>query len=272
MSNCPNIYAFTDAKGIVVVGDIHGYFEKLVQKCCCQYGMTDTLIIVAGDCGFGFERSDYYTTIYNKCRAQLAEFNNWVVFIRGNHDNPAYFDGRQVNEERWKAVPDYSVLKACGHTILCIGGATSVDRTLRLREQLGSTVIVGEEKFHPCCYWSEEAPVYNEARLQAISNTHAIDTVITHTAPTFCEKLTREGIQGWLMKDKSLLDDLQQERKVIDDIYNTLKGHNHPLRYWFYGHFHESWQAEIDGVQFYMLDCMEMRQIADALGEDLVKI
>ena len=56
MNDIVNIYEFTDAKGIVVAGDIHGDFKALVYKCCIQYGMTDTLIIVAGDCGFGFQR------------------------------------------------------------------------------------------------------------------------------------------------------------------------------------------------------------------------
>ncbi len=50
-----NMLDFPKAKGIVVSGDIHGEFTKLVYKCCVQYGMTDTVVIVAGDCGFGFE-------------------------------------------------------------------------------------------------------------------------------------------------------------------------------------------------------------------------
>ena len=45
-------YEFPDAKSVVVSGDIHGDFTQLVYKCCIQYGMTDTVIIVAGDCGF----------------------------------------------------------------------------------------------------------------------------------------------------------------------------------------------------------------------------
>jgi len=57
---------FVEAKGVVVVGDIHGDFKALVYKCCIQYQMTDTLIIVAGDCGFGFHRPDYYEDMYKK--------------------------------------------------------------------------------------------------------------------------------------------------------------------------------------------------------------
>ena len=30
--------------------------------------------------------------------------------------------------------------------------------------------------------------------------------------------------------------------------------------YWFYGHFHESWHSEIEGVRYNMLDIMELRE------------
>ena len=49
------LYKFPKAKSVVVSGDIHGDFNRLVFKMCVQYQMRDTLLIVAGDCGFGFE-------------------------------------------------------------------------------------------------------------------------------------------------------------------------------------------------------------------------
>ena len=49
-------YVYSEAKEVVVCGDIHGAFETLIYKACVQYSMTDTVIIVAGDCGFGFEK------------------------------------------------------------------------------------------------------------------------------------------------------------------------------------------------------------------------
>jgi hypothetical protein len=57
--------------------------------------------------------------------------------------------------------------------------------------------------------------------------------------------------------------DVQYERKVMDDIQAYLYMKNHPLRYWYYGHFHQSWHAEIDGVQYNMLDCMELREFRE---------
>lgn len=258
MATKHHIYEFPDAKGIVVTGDIHGDFKALVYKCCVQYGMTDTLIVVAGDCGFGFHRPGYYDDLYMQLSRHLTKGNNWVLFIRGNHDNPAYFDGQQVNYKRWKAVQDYSVLKACGHTILCVGGAVSVDRGWRKNENYVDT---GDGKLTPYVYWPDEKPVYDEAKLEAISKAYTIDTVITHTAPSCCELTSHQGIQDFLVNDRELLQDIKAERKVMDDIHTFLKEHGQPVRQWCYGHFHQSWHDEIDGIKYNMLDIMQINQL-----------
>ena len=98
--------------------------------------MTDTAIIVAGDCGFGFERPGYYKNVYNRCKDRLSKANNWL-----------------------------------------------------------------------------------------------------------------------------LIDDVERERKVMDQIHDYLYVKNHPLQYWYYGHFHQTWHAEIEGIKYNMLDCMELREI-----------
>ena len=98
-------------------------FNQLVFKLCIQYQLTDTLLIVAGDCGFGFEKKEYYEQIVRRNAKRMNQANNWIVFVRGNHDNPAYFDGAMLNFKRFVAVPDYSILQVCNHTILCVGGS-----------------------------------------------------------------------------------------------------------------------------------------------------
>lgn len=49
----PWVLTYKDAKSLVICGDIHGEFVPLVYEMCVRYGMRDTLVIVAGDCGFG---------------------------------------------------------------------------------------------------------------------------------------------------------------------------------------------------------------------------
>ena len=259
MKNDPKTYEFPDARHIVVSGDIHGDYTQLVFKTCVSKKMTNTLIIVAGDCGFGFNLPGYYDKLYQKCSKRLAKANNWIVFVRGNHDNPAYFDGQQVNYERWKAVPDYSVLKACGHTILCVGGAVTMERTWRESSEY--------HHFHPAnplqpdLYWSDEVPLYDQAKLEAISKDHSVDVVVTHTAPSFCEPKEKRTLAQWTAEDPLLPADVQRERKVMNDIHSFLKENGHFLEHWFYGHFHESWHNEIEGVKYNMLDVMQVHQL-----------
>ena len=262
MAQKGDIIEFPQAKCVVVSGDIHGDITPLVFKCCVQYGMTDTLIIVAGDCGFGFERPGYYENIYNRCREKLSKANNWLVFIRGNHDNPAYFNNMPIRHQHWMTLPDYSVIKACGHTILCVGGATSIDRVFRMTSRQYH-LPNPDDPFMPNVYWSDEIPEFNKSKLDKINDICAIDTVITHTSPSFCELSSHSGLEDWAMHDKDLMEDVKYEREVMDDIYNYLYTKNHPLRYWYYGHFHESWHAKIGDVMFHMLDIMELREFVN---------
>lgn len=239
-------FEFAEARSIVISGDIHGEFTELVHRLCDRYRMTDTLLIVAGDCGFGFEKPGYYEHIYKRVLNKLTRSNNWVVMLRGNHDDPSYFNDEKVQHDRFRCVPDYAVLKACGHQILCVGGAVSVDRSSRRAE---------------ISYWKDEQPVFNADKLMEISSACRIDTVITHTAPSFCEFVTKASLDYWLEKDPSLSVDCQYERCEIDRVLDFLKQNGHPLLHWFYGHFHHSWTSSIDGIIYSMLDIMEFKEL-----------
>ena len=57
------LFDYPEAKQVIVSGDIHGDFRTLVCQLCIRYGCTDTLLIVAGDCGFGFDKPAYYEQV-----------------------------------------------------------------------------------------------------------------------------------------------------------------------------------------------------------------
>lgn len=97
--------------------------------------------------------------------------------------------------------------------------------------------------------------------LNEISKEFKIDMVITHTAPSFCELISKDGIANWAEWDDKLLADIDDERQTIDKIFNHLKADGHPVSHWYYGHFHRSWTAEIEGILFSMLDIMEFKEI-----------
>ena len=249
------LFSYPEAKQIIISGDIHGDFKTLVFKLCVQYGCTDTLLIVAGDCGFGFDKPGYYEQTYNKVAGRLRKSNNWVVFVRGNHDDPAYFEEERIHYTRWRTVPDYSVITTNGHQILCIGGAISIDRSERLKQNV---------RYHVkdvSYYWPNEVPIFNEEAIESIPADVRIDTVITHSAPSFCELNSHIGLESWAEWDNTLLEDVRNEREAMDQIFKCLKKHGHPINKWLYGHFHQSWNGFIDDTQFSMLDIMEFKEL-----------
>lgn len=159
----------------------------------------------ASHCGrrlwIGFENRGYYENIVKKNTKRMNEANNWILFVRGNHDNPAYFDGCTFKHKRFIAIPDYSIVKACGHTLLCIGGAISIDRSYRIDawEQLQkkrhkSSQNLSERVYERNYYWPNEKPVFNAELLEKITTEQTIDTVITHTSPSFCELQNKNGL------------------------------------------------------------------------------
>jgi hypothetical protein len=118
-----------------------------------------------------------------------------------------------------------------------------------------------EEPFVPNVYWRDESPFFDKEKLAMIDEACAIDTVITHSSPSFCELSSHQGLHDWAMRDEDLLDDVKHERKVMDSLYTHLRERGHPLCRWYYAHFHQSWHSEIDGVMFNMLDIMELKEI-----------
>ena len=66
---------------------------------------------------------------------------------------------------------------------------------------------------------------------------------------------------GWAKRDVTLLEDCEKERAILDRIFDTLFEAGQPLAHWFYGHFHQSWNASIYGVLFSMLDIMEFKAV-----------
>lgn len=249
------IVTFPDALDVVVCGDIHGDFETLVYKLCARYGFTHTLLIVAGDCGFGFEKPGRYENIYGSVAKRLAKADNWVVFVRGNHDDPSYFSEGRVAHSRWRTVPDYTVVSACGHNILCVGGAVSIDRL----DRQGWTV---RSSWKDVAYWWRgEEPVFSPEEIGAVPPDVRIDVVVSHSAPPFCEPTNKAGLREWLRRDPALAADMERERLAMGLVHACLKEHAHPLEMWFYGHFHRSWRGELDGVRYRLLDIMEFYQM-----------
>jgi len=244
-----------DHKSVLVIGDTHGNWGVLKYK-IRESGITNAVIIIAGDCGIGFEKEEYYKQEYNKMVKVLKSNNVTIIFVRGNHDDTSYFDGEKIDFEYWKAVPDYSVLSFNdSHNILCIGGAISVDRWDRRKDQ--SKYTNGKK-----LYWENEIPVYNPEVLDKINEDGIkINTMINHSSPSFAPLNDQYGIQSYIQKDNALIEDIANERLVMTQIYDHLvKKDKHPLKLIIHGHFHRhSIFHSDDEVKIVMLDCVNVR-------------
>ena len=90
----PFVVTYPEAKSLVICGDIHGEFVPLVYEMCVRYGMRDTLVIVAGDCGFGFEKPGAYDQVFRRIEKRLAQNNCWIAMVRGNRGGYGHFRTR----------------------------------------------------------------------------------------------------------------------------------------------------------------------------------
>ena len=66
---------------------------------------------------------------------------------------------------------------------------------------------------------------------------------------------------GWASRDATLLEDCERERAILDQIFESLLEAGHPITHRYYGHFHQSWSATINGILFSMLDIVEFKEL-----------
>lgn len=246
----------SQSMNLCVCGDIHGEFKTLVYN-LKRLGVENSVVILAGDCGIGFEKEGYYHQLYKSICKSLDKSNNVLLCVRGNHDDPAYYDGSKIDFERMKCIPDYSVVCAAGHKVLCIGGAVSIDRMPRLSEMAIAHIRGNNTR---TIYWENEAVRFDDEAFSEISALN-IDTVVTHTAPSFCNITKKPNIDCFLVSDEDLQNDLHIEKMTMDKIFERLMDDNHPLQAWYYGHFHSSQTEFINNVKFCLLGIDEIGEV-----------
>jgi predicted phosphodiesterase len=213
-------------KQILFLGDIHGNWNELLFKIQLKK-ISNANIISVGDLGINSGLLD----------KEFKQNNIKFYGIRGNHDDPSFFQGNdRVCLDNFELVEDYSILKYNSKAIQLIGGAVSVDRT-------GRRVGVS--------HWEDEGVVFNRDACQKV------DILVTHTAPSYCfPQQFNEMVYGWAREDAYLIQDLTEERAVMDEIFKLCSPSLH-----FYGHFHSSWAEKINGCESRLLDINEIYEL-----------
>lgn len=218
---------------LILLGDHHGAWTDLFYL-IDKKGISNCNLISVGDCGIGFEYKTRQIRTINRLNKMFEEKNIYFKAIRGNHDDPAYFRGKdRINLSNFELIEDYFVFEYNSKRIQFIGGAVSIDRT-------GRTTNIS--------HWLDEGVFFDREACEKV------DVLITHTAPSWCfPQQFNEIVYGWAREDAYLIEDLNDERSVMDEIFKLCKP-----KYHFYGHFHSSWNEHINGCHHRLLSINEL--------------
>jgi len=234
---------------ISFLGDIHGNF-KLIKQYIRQYHLKFNAIFQVGDFGLGYNPKQERHEL-NMLNDFLVENDCYVYAIRGNHDDPAFFNNEWYCSNIF-FVDDWTVLEfnvgGNMERIFCFGGAISIDRK-RSQEE---SVIVGKPR-----WWAGELPQFNDKLNDLVKN---VTICVTHTAPNWAEPLGfNELVYHFAKDDPSLLDELIRERRMMtylfDDVFENNKD---TLRAYYYGHFHYASLQDYKGVKVRLLSIGEL--------------
>lgn len=217
---------------VLLVGDIHGYFSSLLDK-IEQKDIRDCILICVGDLGIGFKYGS------DGELAGMLQLSNWfekrnIKFksIRGNHDDPWYWQSHPTNYSHFELIPDYTTKDINGEKWLFVGGGISIDRTVR---RLGYT------------YWKDEVFVLDESKVVEC------DVLVTHSGPSWIGPFDKAGISGWCQRDETLWDECLKERKDHNRLYELAKAKKAYL-----GHFHMYQAVEHGGCHATILDELQI--------------
>jgi hypothetical protein len=221
------------SKPIYIVGDIHGKWDHLFLKIKASEIRNFTLVGV-GDLGIGFLDADKQARQFDYINSFFGGKGIDFIGIRGNHDDPSYYDG-SIDYSNFKLLPDYTSLTLNDKEFLFVGGAVSIDRKIR-KEGVS--------------YWADEKFILDHSKIKRC------DVLVTHSAPTWSGPFDKSGISGWCDRDDTLWDECLQERKDHDVLIKLCGASRH-----YCGHFHTSSSVDFEGCISTILDELEVKEI-----------
>jgi Icc-related predicted phosphoesterase len=235
-----NIEKLDHTKPVIFLGDHHGCWFDVLDE-LDERKITNSYRICVGDSGIGFEPKDRRERLLILLNNEFAHRNIHFMSIRGNHDDPLFFTGKnRVKLSNFELIEDYTVMSYDSTLIQFIGGAISIDRTHR-------TLNVS--------YWSDEGLVLD------LDKTQKVDVLVTHTAPSRCfPQQFNQMVYDWAKSDTALLAELTSERTSMDSILASCNPSLHV-----YGHFHHSWTETVENCKHKLLNINELWEFVPSL-------
>lgn len=209
-----------------VTGDTHGRLDRIynwVDK--MNFNNENINIIIAGDAGICWRKDcvDMDTAIR---RQEQYKFHLW--FVCGNHENFDILDQIPRDENgiahltnNLHYISRGSIITFNHKTILCCGGADSVDKHLRTKH---------------ISWWPQEQITEDDINKCLNNNLSHYDYIITHTCPLSVFKKNMSYLCT-LDLNQSEIDHTSEERleKLVENI---------SFNKWFFGHFHVDKQLD----------------------------
>jgi hypothetical protein len=211
---------------IIAIGDVHGKFDQLISKMeVVLEGNTGVNFVQLGDFGLGFEQPVRDWNTLNPINELLKQSDSMLYVIRGNHDNPAFWDsGCGFHFSNISFMPDDYIREIEGKICYFAGGAVSIDRS---RRRQGIDYWCGEE--------------YTPDPVLYLGN-NKVDILFTHDVYHPCSPYSiqnSEAVKYFVPMDEHLVEDLERSQSVIQKLYNDIIKTN-PTFVWYHGHYHES--------------------------------
>lgn len=212
---------------IYVTGDTHGNaLNEMDRFSQTNYLTRDDAIIITGDFGFIWSKSGKYKKVDDSWLRYMERKPYKVFFIDGNHENFDLLESYPLSsingiEARMISNNIFHLLRGKvyilqGNRILTIGGASSIDKYLR---------IPGVS------WWSRELLSFKEQEdtfAELEKHMYKVDYVITHTAPNY------------------IIDKLPRMDYIDDPVSHMLSSVSERLDFnkWYFGHFHLDIQVD----------------------------
>lgn len=232
-----------DDHRLYIMGDLH----QALNRACTKIETIEkpATLIMLGD------YDAYDANRITNLVAYMKSEGVSAILLRGNHDNPEFWQNRAVAEElgsdSFYLTKEIDVISWRGKRILTVSGATSIDRKC-VRHEIGK-----------CWPLTEAVPKDVIAQVEELnkdSDAGTFDILLSHTGILSDHPVSSPFVQSYVSMDENLTSDLEAERSLIQQVQVASGVKKH-----YYGHFHTSKTEDQNGIEACCLDIAELIEI-----------